>query len=162
MQTQKLRAKLDGSPDSTCLECLLTIAEESSEGMKQVNAAHECPPVLLTQSRNTVGDDLPSPRNFSYTLRMNLRLLISQTHEGYRVCALTPKSPSRSWTKVYESKAQCLTELAYVEIAPLSEIAETLATNLDGNIAMLVLETDVDVAVLRAAGFVEKALEYVN
>ncbi|MBB5056056.1 hypothetical protein HDF16_000725 [Granulicella aggregans] len=93
---------------------------------------------------------------------MNVRLLITQTHEGYKVCVLAPESPSRSWFKVYESKAHCLTELAYVEIASPGEIAEALNTDLDGNIAMLVLHSDVEPSVLRAAGFTEQILEYVN
>lgn len=93
---------------------------------------------------------------------MNVRLLISESQEGYKVCVLAPELPSRSWIKEYETKADCLTELAYVEIAPPGEIAEALNTDLEDSIAMLVLESDVDPAVLRAAGFTEKVLEYVN
>ena len=93
---------------------------------------------------------------------MDARLFISQTLTGYRVMVLVPGPPCRSWNKVYDSKAHCLTELAYVELAPQGEVAEAMEMELSGEIAAIVMRSDVDPAVLRAAGFVEEHPEYVN
>jgi hypothetical protein len=93
---------------------------------------------------------------------MEARLFISQTLDGYRVMVLVPGPPCRSWNKVYESKAHCLTEIAYVELAPPGEVAEAMETELGGEIAAIMIRSDVEPMVLRAAGFVEDVKEYVN
>lgn len=93
---------------------------------------------------------------------MDARLLISQTLTGCRVMVLIPGPPCRSWNKTYDSKDRCLTELAYVELAPPSEVAEALEMDLGGEVAAIVMRSNVDPAVLRAAGFVEDVPEYVN
>jgi hypothetical protein len=52
MQTPSRRAKLDGSSDSICLQCLLTIADGTAEDRQgQLNSTHECPSELMAQSR---------------------------------------------------------------------------------------------------------------
>lgn len=93
---------------------------------------------------------------------MEVRLLISQTLHGCRASVLEWGPPWKSWVKFYDSKAHCLTELAYTELAPANEVAEALDTEFDETTGILLLHSNIDPAILRAAGFVEMAKTYVN
>lgn len=45
-----------------------------------------------------------TPSGLGYNPSMDVRVLIVLSDDGYRVWALTPASPVRSWLKVYRSK----------------------------------------------------------
>lgn len=93
---------------------------------------------------------------------MDVRVLVVLGDEGYRVRILAPKPPVRNWLKIYESKLLCMIELRCLKLLTPTESEEALDDNFDHTGAMLVFETDTEVEILRAAGFVEQKRERVN
>lgn len=93
---------------------------------------------------------------------MNVRVLIVLADEGYRVRILAPGPPVRSWLKVYASKLLCMTELRCVKLLTPAESEEALEDDFDSTGGMLVFQANVDIEILRAAGFVEQKKSFVN
>ncbi len=93
---------------------------------------------------------------------MDVRVLITQILERYRVRVFAPGPPCRIWVKDYDSKAHCLAELAYVGLATPSEIDDALQAGINTSIAALAIRAHVEPSVLNATGFVEQVNSYVN
>jgi len=93
---------------------------------------------------------------------MDVRVLISQSLEGFRVCVLAPGPPCRSWLKVYDSKEESFDELEDFELAPPDEIAEARESDFDKRFAMMVIRSEVEPAALDEAGFIEQVKATVN
>jgi hypothetical protein len=91
------------------------------------------------------------------TAPMDVRVIIvSRGDASYRVSVFVPGIHSCVWTIVYGSKQMCLTELGCVGLLSPIEVAAAHASDLDERDALLVIRTETEPEVLRAAGFVER------
>jgi hypothetical protein len=93
---------------------------------------------------------------------MDARVLIVRVDEGYKVRVFLPGTPSRSWLKIYYSKAFCMTELKAAEVIMPNEAKDALTEYFDTAGDMLVFQTDVEPNWLKVMGFTELKKVLIN
>lgn len=93
---------------------------------------------------------------------IDVRVLIIQPFDGYRVRILAPGPPKRSWLKVYGSKLSCVSELECAKLAATGESNEVLQSDFDISGTMLIIHTKADFDMLRVLGFIEIKQAHIN
>lgn len=95
-------------------------------------------------------------------MTMDVRVIIMSYPDGSCQVSVLARNTTRSWIKKYRDKQLCLDELISVGLLTHSEKEEEEASNLANKDQMFVMDTKIDLAVLRVAGFVEQNKEVVH
>jgi hypothetical protein len=101
-------------------------------------------------------------KHLGYNLPMDARVLIVRVDEGYKVRVFLLETPTRSWLKVYYSKAFCMTELKAAEVIMPAEAKDALTDYFETAGDMLIFQTDVEPNWLRVMGFTELEKVLIN
>jgi hypothetical protein len=101
-------------------------------------------------------------KHLGYNLPMNARVLIVRVDGGYKVSVCLLGTPTRSWLKIYYSKAFCMSELKSPEVIMPAEAKDALTDYFDTAGDMLILQTDVEPNWLRVMGFTELKKVLIN
>jgi hypothetical protein len=101
-------------------------------------------------------------KHLGYNLPMDATILIVRTNGGYNVRVFLLGTPTRSWLKVYYSKAFCMTELKAAEVIMPAEAKEALTDYFETAGDMLIFQTDVEPTWLKVMGFTELKKVLIN
>ena len=94
---------------------------------------------------------------------MDVRVIIaSHPNQTYQVGVLAPDRPCRSWLKLYTSKLLCFAELTCIGLMTELEKTEARSSDFDIHDRILIIHTETEAEILRAAGFEEQRYEYIN
>jgi hypothetical protein len=94
---------------------------------------------------------------------MDVRVMIvSHPNHVYQVGILAPEPVLRSWSKTYDSKLSCVTELKILDLLTPDEADETLGSDFDIKDRILIARSETDPVTLEEAGFLELKPDVVN
>lgn len=85
--------------------------------------------------------------------RMDVRVLVTQAVEGFRVSVIAPGPPVESWLQVFPDKILCVIGLEKAGLLSPEDAADTLDDPFDEEYSMLVVHTEADIPTILAAGF---------
>ena len=94
---------------------------------------------------------------------MDVRIIIvSHPNHTYQVGILAPEPVARGWSKTYDSKLGCVTELKILDLLTPGEADETLASDFDIRDTLVIARSTTDPLTLVEAGFRELGKDRVN